>query len=131
MPSIALLVSYPDFRHEWIERTALIIETAAVVVIIAGIVLGTVFAVRSLSRGEPRRQVYHRFKEFVARTLLLGLEILVAGDIVHTVAVETTLESIGVLALLVVVRTFLSWAIIVEIEGRWPWQRPQPTEFHR
>jgi uncharacterized membrane protein len=54
--------------------------------------------------------------------LLLGLEILVAADIVRTVALEATLESVAVLGLLVLIRTFLSWALVVEIEGRWPWQ---------
>ena len=54
--------------------------------------------------------------------MLLGLEILVAADIVSTVAIETTLESIVILGLLVLIRVFLSWSLIVEIEGRWPWQ---------
>ena len=57
-----------------------------------------------------------------ARILLLGLELLVAADIVRTVALEPSLESVAVLGLLVVIRTFLSWSLIVEIEGRWPWQ---------
>ena len=59
--------------------------------------------------------------------LLLGLEILVAADIVRTVALDSTLQAIAVLGLLVLIRTFLSWALVVEIEGRWPWQ-PIPGE---
>jgi uncharacterized membrane protein len=58
----------------------------------------------------------------LGKALLLGLEILVAADIVRTVALEATLESILTLGLLVLVRTFLSWSLTVEIEGRWPWQ---------
>ena len=54
--------------------------------------------------------------------MLLGLEILVAADIVRTVALEATLESVAILGLLVLIRTFLSWALAVETEGRWPWQ---------
>ena len=54
--------------------------------------------------------------------MLLGLEILVAADIVRTVALEATLESVAILGLLVLIRTFLSWSIDVEIESRWPWQ---------
>ena len=57
-----------------------------------------------------------------AQALLLGLEVLVAADIIHTVALEATLESVFVLGLLVLIRTFLSWALVVEMEGRWPWQ---------
>ena len=73
---------------------------------------------QSVCEGERYRQLGLR----LGRTLLLGLEILVAADIVRTVALEATLESVVVLALLVLVRTFLSWALEVEIEGRWPWQ---------
>jgi uncharacterized membrane protein len=61
-------------------------------------------------------------KQSLGRSLLLGLEILVAADVVRTVALEATLESVAVLGLLVLIRTFLSWALVVEIEGRWPWQ---------
>jgi len=61
----------------------------------------------------------------LGKALLLGLEILVAADIVRTVALEATLVSILALGLLVLVRTFLSWSLTVEIEGRWPWQREQ------
>jgi len=63
----------------------------------------------------------------VGKALLLGLEILVAADIIRTVALEATLNSVIVLGLLVLIRTFLSWALVVEIEGRWPWQLP-PAE---
>ena len=58
----------------------------------------------------------------LGRGLLLGLEILVAADIIRTVALEPTLASIAALGLLVLIRTFLGWSLTVEIEGRWPWQ---------
>jgi uncharacterized membrane protein len=58
--------------------------------------------------------------------MLLGLEILVAADVVRTVALERTLRSFAALGLLVLIRTFLSWSIVLEIEGRWPWQ-PRPA----
>ncbi|MCB0165772.1 MAG: DUF1622 domain-containing protein, partial [Anaerolineae bacterium] len=58
--------------------------------------------------------------------LLLGLEILVAADVIRTVALEATLNSVMVLGILVLIRTFLSWALVVEMEGRWPWQSPRP-----
>jgi uncharacterized membrane protein len=66
---------------------------------------------------------YEQYKGRLGRSLLLGLEILVAADIVRTVALDATLESVIVLGLLVVIRTFLSWSLVVEIEGRWPWQQ--------
>jgi uncharacterized membrane protein len=65
---------------------------------------------------------YGDLKVRLGKALLLGLEILVAADIVRTVALEATLESVAILGLLVLIRTFLSWALVVEIEGRWPWQ---------
>jgi uncharacterized membrane protein len=58
----------------------------------------------------------------VARALLLGLEILVAADIIRTVALEPTLANVAILGLLVLIRTFLSWTLVVETEERWPWQ---------
>jgi uncharacterized membrane protein len=58
---------------------------------------------------------------------LLGLELLVAADVVRTVALEPTLKNVGVLGLLVLIRTFLSWSLTVEMEGRWPWQKPSET----
>ena len=65
---------------------------------------------------------YTKYKLTLGRALLLGLEILVAADIIKTVALETTFESVAVLGMLVVIRIFLGWSIFVEMEGRWPWQ---------
>ena len=67
-------------------------------------------------------RAYESYKHQLGKTLLLGLEFLVAADVVRTVALEPTLTNVAVLGLLVVIRTFLSWSLTVEIEGRWPWQ---------
>jgi len=109
----------------WIDAAALAIEILAVVIIIAAIFISVG---RYLLQATLHPEVEERYRELrlrLGRTLLLGLEILVAADIVRTVALEATLESVLVLALLVLVRTFLSWALEVEIEGRWPWQPKQ------
>ena len=66
---------------------------------------------------------YAVYKIRIGRSLLLGLELLVAADIVKTIALELTFTSLGLLAGLVLIRTFLSWTLVLEIEGRWPWQR--------
>jgi uncharacterized membrane protein len=107
---------------EWVEIGALAIEMLAVVSIIFAIVysVGRYLVQASLRPGTG--EGYERLKISLGRALLLGLEILVAADIVRTVALEASLESIAVLGLLVLIRTFLSWALVVEIEGRWPWQ---------
>ncbi len=67
---------------------------------------------------------YQELKGRLGRSLSLGLEILVAADIVRTVALEATMESVIVLGLLVLIRTFISWSLVVELEGRWPWRPP-------
>jgi uncharacterized membrane protein len=95
------------------------IEVFGVFVIVAGIGWSTYLY---LQRRTSER-VYEAYKIRIGRSLLLGLEVLVAADIVKTIALELTFTSLGVLAGLVLVRTFLSWTLVLEIEGRWPWQR--------
>ena len=112
-----------------IEYAALAIEVLAVVIIVAAI-----FASMGhyLFRAVVEPEIEQRYRELkirLGRALLLGLEILVAADIVRTVALEATLQSVAVLGLLVLIRTFLSWALVVEIEGRWPWQPSRGGEL--
>jgi len=112
-----------DIILGWIEIAALAIEILAVAIIVVSIgVLTAQFLYRGIIRA-PKRDNWRRYKVGMGRSLLLGLEILVAADVVRTVALEATLESVVVLGFLVFIRTFLSWSLIVEIEGRWPWQR--------
>jgi uncharacterized membrane protein len=109
-----------------IEWAALGIEMLGALVIVVGVlrVAVTRGTVRFLLKvDEP--SAYESYKHQIGRSLLLGLEFLVAGDVVRTVALEPTLINVAVLGLLVMVRTFLAWTLSVEIEGRWPWQ-PRP-----
>jgi uncharacterized membrane protein len=122
------LLAADEFGHRilvWIDAAALVIEILAVAIIIVAVFfsVGRYFFQTTL-RSESE-EPYTRLKVYLGRTLLLGLEILVAADIIRTVALDTTLESVLTLGLLVLVRTFLSWALEVEIEGRWPWQPGQ------
>jgi uncharacterized membrane protein len=109
-----------------IEIFAWIIEILAVVIIVVAIfyAVGRYFW-QVVVRSEVKDRHYDQLKVSLGKSLLLGLEILVAADVVRTVALEATLESVVVLGLLVLIRTFLSWALVVEIEGRWPWQAPR------
>ncbi|MFN3888863.1 MAG: DUF1622 domain-containing protein [Beijerinckiaceae bacterium] len=94
------------------------IEAFGVLTIVSGIAYSTfLFATTSAPRYD-----YDAYKIRIGRSLLLGLELLVAADIIRTVALELTFTSLGLLAGLVLVRTFLSWTLVLEIEGRWPWQ---------
>ena len=106
---------------EIIEYAALAIEILAVLIIIVAIFHAMLrYTFRTLA--EPQEEGhYQQLKVHLGKALLLGLEILVAADIIRTVALEATMESVLILGLLVLIRTFLSWALVVEIEGRWPW----------
>jgi uncharacterized membrane protein len=116
--------NYGESILNFIEFAALAIELLAVVIIVIAIfaAFGR-YSYKGILREEEKNR-YRELKVQLGRALLLGLEILVAADIIRTVALEATLESVAVLGLLVLIRTFLSWALEVEIEGRWPWQPP-------
>lgn len=111
-----------------IEYAALLIELLAVAIIIIATAAATLAYVRKLWARAPGLAGYEQYKVRLGRALLLGLEILVAADIVRTVALEPSLTNVGILALLVIIRTFLSWSLVVEIEHRWPWR--VRTEAH-
>jgi uncharacterized membrane protein len=112
-----------SFYVVWVERGAILIADFAVVLIVAFIMAATfewlVSCVRDRSFTLAR---YTQYRNSLGRALLLGLELLVAADVVRTVAIEPTLANVATLGLLVVIRTFLSWSIVLEVEGRWPWQ---------
>jgi uncharacterized membrane protein len=108
------------FVREAIEAAALGVEVLAVAVIVIAILFGTTRFLLHLGQG--RIEGYKIYKQHLTKALLLGLEFLVAADIVRTVAIEATLTSVGILAALVVIRTVLSWSLVVEMDGRWPWQ---------
>jgi uncharacterized membrane protein len=95
------------------------IEIFGVLIIVTGIAWSTV---RRLG-GEKSERDSDIYKIRIGRSLLLGLEVLVAADIVKTIAHELSFVSLGLLAGLVLIRTFLSWTLVLEIDGRWPWQR--------
>ncbi|MDB6068676.1 MAG: hypothetical protein JWR26_4884 [Pedosphaera sp.] len=106
-----------------IEWAAMGIELLAVAVIVTAVIAvavsrGTVRYVFQV--GKPG--AYEIYKHQLGRSLLLGLDLLVAGDLVKTVALEPTLINVAALALLVLVRTFLSWSLVIEMEGHWPWE---------
>ncbi len=100
-----------------------VVEVAGVLVLVFGLILATIFFFLHTQRGQAADATYASYRQGIGRALLLGLEILVAGDIIRTVAVDPTFTSIGVLPGIVLIRTFLSFSLEVEIEGHWPWRR--------
>ena len=111
-------MSIEMFRNV-VEQVGLAIDAAGVLVVVAGIVMAAIRLLTQLSAPMGR---YKQFRQDLGRGILLGLEFLVAADIIRTVAVTPTLESVLVLGLIVVIRTFLSLALQMEVEGRLPWQ---------
>lgn len=108
-----------------VELTGKAIDTAGVSITVIGAATAGAIALRDLRTRTP--QVYRTFRSQLGRSILLGLELLVAADIIRTVAVTPTLNSVLVLAIIVIIRTFLSFSLELEITGRWPWQKPTPT----
>lgn len=109
--------------RELIALAANLFEGAGVAVMVAGAVLALVRVVYSWAMKEERKSAVQRFRHGLGQAILLGLELLVAGDIIRTVSEEPTLRGVVVLGLIVLIRTFLSFTLVVELEGRWPWQR--------
>jgi len=109
-----------DAAMHWVATA---IEVAGVaVMVVSGLIAAALFFRRGFgARGWD--EAYERLRADLGRGILLGLEFLVAADIIGTVAVTPSFESLGVLAAIVLIRTFLSFSLEVEIEGRWPWQR--------
>jgi len=115
-----------DFQ-DLIETVGSFVDLAGVAAIVAGAVVASVLAVQGLLR--RRARVYELYRQQLGRAILLGLELLVAADIIRTVPVTPTFESLGVLAVIVLIRTFLSYSLQLEVTGRLPWQRlPAPAQ---
>ena len=118
-----------EFLHTFIEWGATVIDAMAVAMIVGTFLWASVRFLVLSSRHAANP--YQRYKQFLGRALTLGLEFLVAADVIRTVGVAPTFRNIGSLAAIIVIRTALSWSLVVEMEGRWPWQSAteQSTEL--
>ena len=108
------------------EKIGTVVDGAGVFVMVFGLMIATAWYLLRLRTGTLDTN-YISYRQAVGRAILLGLELLVAGDIIRTVAVSPTLQSVEVLAVIVAIRTFLSVALQLELEGRWPWQQKRPV----
>lgn len=106
--------------REWIEWSSQGIQALAVIIIVISIIFGSLRFLLQLAK----RVVgpFRAYKQLLGRSLLLALELLVAADVIRTVLLDLTAKGMEILGALVVVRTFLSWSLEVELEGHWPWQ---------
>jgi uncharacterized membrane protein len=111
-----------DFRQA-VELAGTGFEVAGVGILVVGALAAFVMYVIDLVRRKNSLQAYRDLRRDLGKAILIGLEFLVAADIIRSVAIDPTFASIGVLGLIVLIRTFLSWSLEVEINGSWPWQR--------
>lgn len=111
-----------------VTRAAALVEIAGVGVLLFGALLAGVLFITRIGGQWTFSRAYHALRADLARAILLGLELLVIADIILTVVVEPTLQNVAVLALVVAIRTFLSFALELEASGRWPWQRRHGEE---
>jgi uncharacterized membrane protein len=111
------------YYREFMELVGRLVDVAGVVIIVIGAIVATA---RFVARyRDDFAAAYRGYRQGLGRAILLGLEFLIAGDIIRTVVVAPTLENVLILALIVLVRTFLSMALQLEVEGRWPWHRAE------
>jgi uncharacterized membrane protein len=109
--------------HAIIEQLAKLLEIAGVAIILGGVVLASAIFMRAGLASRDWRLSYEQYRANLGRGILLGLELLVGADIIGTITAPLTFESVGLLAIIVMIRTFLSFSLETEIEGCWPWQR--------
>ena len=109
---------------ELISIAGYAIEAIGVLVIVIGTAISSGTFIRTF-RQMPEGIAYRSYRRQLGRSIILGLEFLIAGDIIRTVIVADTLENVAVLGLIILIRTFLSVTLHLEIEGRWPWQQEE------
>lgn len=120
-------MSDADFKST-VDVVSKVIDGAGVLVVVTGLLVASGIYALSLRDRDRSQTAYRAYRQQVGKSILLGLEFLVAADIIRTVAVAPTFAGVGVLAIVVAVRTFLSFALDVELSGTWPWQtKPKPS----
>lgn len=117
---MALLLSYPKWAV-LVESISFLLEIVAVLIIFISIIIAISSIIRCLFNRETAQQGIDTFKHTIGKGIQVALELLIAADIINTVVLDATLENVVVLAILVLIRTFLSWTLMFETEGRWPW----------
>lgn len=118
----------PMDQEHLITSAARLVEMAGVAVLLFGALLAAAAFAWRISRRVRFHDAYHGLRADLGRAILLGLELLVIADIIGTVAIQPTFQNLGVLAVIVAIRTLLSFTLELEVSGRWPWQRDLPEE---
>lgn len=105
------------------ETVGKVLDLFGVLVIMGGVIVATAVFFSGILESKNREALYLSYRKNLGRSILLGLELMVAGDIIRSVTGTPNFVSVGVLALIVLIRSFLGITFEMEIEGRWPWQK--------
>lgn len=105
------------------ETVGKVLDLFGVLIILGGVIVSTAFFFSGLLESKDKELLYRAYRKNLGRSILLGLELMVAGDIIRSVTGEPNFVTVGVLALIVLIRSFLGITFDMEIEGRWPWQK--------
>ncbi len=114
--------AHPPAIGHFLHYSSLLMEVMGVAVILIGSLVASAYFLRQCKRGQSLTEAFSAFRLHVARGILLGLEFLVAADIIGTVLVAPTMENVLILGVIVLMRTFLSYSLEIEIHGRFPWR---------
>jgi uncharacterized membrane protein len=131
VPERGISADIPEGFFRVVSWIATTVEAVGVLIILIGIIVASSYFLRHVRKGEHFRELYDHYRRRLGQSILLGLEFLVAADIIGTVAATPTFQSLGVLGLIILIRTFLSFALEVEINGYWPWQRSEKEGVSR
>lgn len=112
-----------DISRTIFEYLVLALEYASAGIIVFGILFSAVLALTRMIKKVAKVKIFRTFRIMVGRCIILGLEILIAADIIRSLTLRLTLQSVGLLGIIVLIRTFLSFSLEVEMNGRWPWQK--------
>src|SRR3954453_12714649 len=118
-----------SYEHTISEVVKVVAGVGAGIMVLGGLGAFALFA-RHVTRADSAEAAYTALRRNLGRCILLGLEVLIVADIVRTIIVDSTLESVTVLAIIVVIRIILSFSLEVEIDGAWPWRRRQVDSGH-
>jgi uncharacterized membrane protein len=117
--------------HRAADSLSGLVELAGIGALGGGIVVSVLRSTATLVVSRGGGQAFNAFRSDLGKSILLGLELLVAADIIRSITIQPTFQSVGVLGIIVLVRTFLSWSLQVEVTGAWPWQRSRSAERPR
>lgn len=112
-----------DISRTIFQYIILALEYASAGIIVFGLLSSAVYAIIRLIKKSNKEELYQSFRIKVGRSIILGLEVLIAADIIRSLTLQFTFQSVGLLAIIVIIRTFLSFSLELEMTGKWPWQR--------